>query len=659
MFKFIKRAFLFLVIAVVVLFMFGDDEEDIDTETEKEIVGEYGDDNQTWSIYWYLCGSDLESDGGMATEDLQEMMEVDLPENVNVIIQTGGASQWQNDIVDASVNERYLYSSEGLELLEQQPMANMGEEGTLADFLTFCKDNYPADKTAVIFWNHGGGSVSGAAFDENFGYDALTLTEFYHAFDAAYDLSLENPPIDVIGFDTCLMATIDTAYTFADIGNYLVASEELEPGGGWNYTGWLEALAKKPGMDGAILGQEICDSYMEGCEEYWAEDEATLSVIDLTKTGPLFEAYEAMGAEALKYALEDYSFFGDFGRQAVRSENYGGNTRDQGYSNMVDLGHLAKNCEDILPRKSKDVIESLEECVVYKVNGVYRENAQGLSCYFSYNGDLRDLHGFQSIGCSDAFKYLYDYGLEGKFTDEGIEFLDSLGYADRGVPEAPEVMLEEEYPLELDDEQYAVMEIDDETMDMLKGVYFQLAYVNEEEDIMYMLGQDNDIDADWDKGIFKDNFRGVWGAIDGHFVYMEVAFEDENTTVYSVPILLNGEAYNLRVIYDFNDEKFHIKGARKAMDESGMADKNLVQLKPGDEITTIHYSSSISGDDDFVEVPMETFTVTEDTSFNEKDMTEGTFLMMFELIDTKNNSSYSQMVQFDVDGDDFEIEILE
>ena len=47
--------------------------------------------DQAWAIYWYLCGSDLESWYGCATEDLEEMLAVDLPENVQVIIQTGGA----------------------------------------------------------------------------------------------------------------------------------------------------------------------------------------------------------------------------------------------------------------------------------------------------------------------------------------------------------------------------------------------------------------------------------------------------------------------------------------------------------------------------------------------------------------------------------------
>ena len=138
----------------------------------------------SWAIYWYLCGSDLETNGGFATTDLMEMMQVKLPENVNVVIQTGGAKTWQNEYVDSSKTQRWLYNSEGFKLIDEQPLANMGEAQTLYDFLYFANTNYPADKVAVTFWNHGGGSVSGAAFDELHELDSLDLGEMYQAFDA-------------------------------------------------------------------------------------------------------------------------------------------------------------------------------------------------------------------------------------------------------------------------------------------------------------------------------------------------------------------------------------------------------------------------------------------------------------------------------------------
>ena len=51
-------------------------------------------DGGSWAVYWYLCGSDLESEGGFATDDLLELLEVRLPENVTVVIETGGAVEW-------------------------------------------------------------------------------------------------------------------------------------------------------------------------------------------------------------------------------------------------------------------------------------------------------------------------------------------------------------------------------------------------------------------------------------------------------------------------------------------------------------------------------------------------------------------------------------
>lgn len=134
---------------------------------------------------------------------------------------------------------------------------------------------------------------------------------------------------------------------------------------------------------------------------------------------------------------------------------------------------------------------------------------------------------------------------------------------------------------------------------------------------MMLLGTDNDMEADWDNGVFYDNFRGVWGAIDGHMVYMELAYDGEDYNLYSVPILLNGEAYNLQVAYDFTAEEWSILGASQGLDDTGMASKELRLLEAGDQITTIWQMSTYSGDDDFEMYAAEEFTVTDQTAFSE------------------------------------------
>lgn len=604
------------------------------------------DGDGSWAVYWYLCGSDLETNGGFATADLMEMMEVQLPENVNVVIQTGGAAAWQNDKVDPTKLQRWLYNSDGLQLLEEQETANMGDAQTLYEFLDFANTNYPADKVAVTFWNHGGGSVHGAAFDELYGLDSLDLAEMYQAFDAVWSADAENPALELVGFDTCLMATVDVASVFRNFSKYLVASEEVEPGNGWLYSGWLGALAEDPSMNGDDLGIAICDTYYEGCEAVGTQDQTTLSLTDLRKTDVLLDAYESFGQEALAAAAENPGFFAELGRAAAQSENYGGNTREQGYTNLVDLGHLARQTAWMLPA-AQSVCDALADCVLYQVGGIYRREATGLSCYYSYNGDVDDFNGYLDMGTGLAFKYLYAYELTGEMAEGSEAYLEELD-----IEELPQriTLADTDWdgaPLDVNSEGTAFLTLGTQANDILSGIGFSLFYVDEENDQMLLLGTDNDITADWENGVFYDNFRGVWGAIDGHLVYMELSFEGEDYNLYSVPILLNGEGCNLQIAYDFTTEEWNILGASPGLDDSGMASKELRLLEEGDVMTTIWKLASYSGDDDFEMYTAEELTVTADTAFEEAPLFDGSYSMVFEMWDAAGNYACSDAVTFD------------
>lgn len=646
-----KKRILSSLLALFLVLAFGACGEDISTPEPNAEAG-------TWAIYWYLCGSDLESNGGFATSDLMEMMEVALPENVRVVIQTGGAKTWQNNVVDADILQRYVYDCEGLTLVDELPPASMGDAATLTDFLRYCKQNYPAEKTAVLFWNHGGGSVSGAAFDERYGYDSLTLDEMHTAFGRVWEADENNPPLELVGFDTCLMATVDVAGTFAGTAHYLVASEEVEPANGWDYTGWLGALAADPAMDGAALGEVICDAYYAGCQAVGTHSNATLSLTDLTRTGPLLEAYEAFGAEALAAACEDPGFFSRFARIAAQSENYGGNTREQGYTNMVDLGHMARQSAGLL-QTAGDVLKALEDCVLYRVSGPYRTESTGLSCYYSYNGDLNDLYGYTNVGAGQAFKYFYSYELTGQLDDNGMEYISDLNYEELPQIHSLATMGWGGMPLQVDENGVSHLTLGPEADSILAGIGFSLYYFDEENDIMLLLGTDNDMNADWENGVFSDNFRGVWGGIDGHMVYMELCFEGEDYNLYSVPVLLNGEPYNLQVAYDFTTEEWSILGARQGIGEAGMSDKELRLLQPGDALTTIWYLSSYSGEDGLEAYAVEELTVTADTAFAEMELPDGRYGMVFEMRDAMDNYAYSDSVFFLCEGGEISTLIYE
>ncbi|MBQ6146471.1 MAG: peptidase C11, partial [Clostridia bacterium] len=160
----------------------------------------------------YMCGTDLESKYGMGTSDLGEMVKATISDKVNVIVETGGCRAWKNNIVSSSVNQIYQVQTGGLRRLESDfGKSYMTDPDNLASFIQYCTKNFPADRNILIFWDHGGGSLSGYGYDEKqgsgFGVSADTMT--LPEIDAA--LKKGGCVFDWIGFDACLMATLETA----------------------------------------------------------------------------------------------------------------------------------------------------------------------------------------------------------------------------------------------------------------------------------------------------------------------------------------------------------------------------------------------------------------------------------------------------------------
>jgi len=197
----------------------------------------------------------------------------------------------------------------------------------------------------------------------------------------------------------------------------------------------------------------------------------------------------------------------------------------------------------------------------------------------------------------------------------------------------------------------ALLDLGPERVRFIDSVRFYLAYYSVEDDVIMLLGKDADMKADWEKGTFRDNFRGVWAALDGHLVYMEITGEYDDYNLYVVPVMLNGVRCNLQVVYDFGKEKYQVLGARRVI-ENNVVDKVLIKLKPGDKVTTILKGMTISGDDDdFQEVEVDTFTLGKKYEFKDIDMGDGTFMFMFEMTDVQNNTATSKVVTIEVEGD--------
>jgi hypothetical protein len=95
--------------------------------------------------------------------------------------------------------------------------------------------------------------------------------------------------IDVIGFDACLMGMIEVAYELRNDCSYMIASQELEPGDGWEYNLILEKFIQTE-MTAPDLLSSAVDAY---AQHYSAYADCTLSGIDLSKVDQFMTAYDA------------------------------------------------------------------------------------------------------------------------------------------------------------------------------------------------------------------------------------------------------------------------------------------------------------------------------------------------------------------------------
>ena len=641
---------------LLVLVLTGCMDEDV-TKARAQFPDAYGRDD-TWLVSWYICGSDLESEYGAASADLEELMEAELPPNVRVLILAGGTQEWQNDTFTRPLN-LYLYDADGLHELERMNDADMGDPQTLAHFLRYGEENYPADHRVFVFWDHGGGSAAGVCADERT-ENMLRLNDLRQAFSDVYGDNPAEPPYELIGFDACLMASYETAASLEGYTRYMVASEEMEPGNGWNYDAWVGALGDNPAMGGARLGEVICDSYLAGCREEHTEEEATLSVIDLARLPALTSAYEQYSRDVLARAAHlSPAFFAALDRAAQRAENYGGNTREMGYANMVDLAGLAEETAREFPSAAA-LVRAVDDACIYKVHGDYRRRGGGISSYYSYDGDE---DGFSAYVDQDAAlmeqKCLLYTMLYGQLPDEATELLAGQSPTGRinALPTQRQQIFNtaalEDRAVDVDRNGNAFVRLSQAEMDMISSVRCNLLYIGEEENVILYLGSDANVDADWDSGVFKDNFDGTWPMLDGHPVYIEIVEEGDDYNLYSIPVKLNGRECNLQVAYSYADGKYRILGARRGLEPNGMSDRNLILLKQGDVVTTIHYAMSATGDDeDFTPVEVDTFRLGSHPVVRDEEVGDGTYGYLFEFVAPAGESALSNFAVFEIENGD-------
>ena len=351
-----------------------------------------GKGRDTVTLMIYMIGTDLESQNGMATSDLNEMLYSEIDNSrVNILIETGGCRRWRNSVISAGKLQRWKLTGRGLQLDDTMKSQAMTNEQALADFIQYAKKTAPADRYMLIFWDHGGGSVSGYGYDEVYPNDSMDVGEIASA------LKKGGLKFDFIGFDACLMATLETAVAVEPYADYMIASEEAEPGTGWYYTNWLKLLDNNSSTNTLELGRQILDDFTMASARSNSRSQTTLSLIDLSELdNSVLRSLTSFG-KGLTKQLKSKDF------QSVATARNG--SREFARSNHLDQIDLVDFCNRLGTDEGAALAKAIRSAVKYnRVNNM--TDAYGLSIYFP-NSSLKSMNSmiqiYENIGMDDEW----------------------------------------------------------------------------------------------------------------------------------------------------------------------------------------------------------------------------------------------------------------
>ena len=567
----------------------------------------------TWTIFVYLCGSDLESDKGAASRDLSEMLAATASDKVKIVVETGGAKAWKTDGVDATKIQRHLIQNNKMALVDEFDQANMSLAETLADFLRWGVTNYPADKMAAVLWDHGGGSAKGLCMDENYDFDTMDLHMLDQALNAA--LLIMDRKFEFIGFDACLMGTLECANVVATYANYMVASEEWEPGTGWPYTDFLSYVAENPTASGGEVGRVVCDAFKPTGERAERLTSATLATYDLSKLDALLQAFNTFSAELFD-ATSDVDTFTDVVRAANEVENFGGNNHEEGFTNMVDLGCLTEACAPYV-QSSGPMLDALHDVVIYHVSGPTHAKAHGMSVYFPLRvGRRRQLSLFQSVCVNPSYLAFVDRIVRAASSD-GEDLASVLQtYDNEGLyVDGKWVWYTEMQSGEANEEYWSdISELSSTPYGSNLITFDSQPTVNTEGDVTFLLSEEGlkntlragsmyfeyidgdtlflgslfDVDIDRHVGFGQTRIDGMWLTLpDGQTLSITPVDSGDDHVIYSSPILVNDEETNLRIAC-YDDGHCVVEGIWSGVDDEGVVDRGTETLSEGDEIVPLY-----------------------------------------------------------------------
>lgn len=387
-----------------------------------------------WTFMVYMSDCDLEA---WALKDINEMESFFISENINLVVQLdrwesiSSSDDRSND--NWTTTKRFLIKDDNNDnLIGSEELIDIGEINSadpeqVVDFATWTMERYPADHYGLILWNHGAG-VDGICWEQSLDNEELiTIDQLGWALDRI--VSDSGNRLDIIGFDACLMSTLEVAYEINPYADFLIGSEVTEPGYGWDYTA-LTDLADDPYLSTEQIGISFVDRYISQSGDFATKKSISLGVYDLSLVDGVVRSLNDLSNTISGAGSSEM-----YNLQIARK--YAQPVQEGHSSDAVDLYDMLENLHgttdnSLVKEDARNTMELIDDSVVYfrkeQFGGFSVDGLNGFSIYapdfrevLEANDDYSDLKMSKETSWMDLLGSYYDH-LESSISNRVLDF---------------------------------------------------------------------------------------------------------------------------------------------------------------------------------------------------------------------------------------------
>jgi len=373
--------------------------------------------SKNWTFMIYLdADCNLESAG---IQDINEMEMEGSDDNISIVVQIDRISGYDLSNGDWTGTRRFYITKDidtdiiSSNIVQDLGEVNMGSAATLQNFIQWAQSDYPAENYALILWDHGSGIMDGNApggvcWDDSDGGDYLTLSEISSV--------LSSTSVDLLGFDACLMGTVEVHYQLKDYVDVIIGSEDNEPNEGYPYNDILNYLKLNPNATPEQLGEQIVIKYNNSYSEGYDVTQAAVNT------------FTSEFNNSLNNFINDLNRVGSGHVRTARSSS-----SEFSREYYIDLYDFTNEISGFVGTSAQYLMNNITEIVIKEAHSISQADAHGLSIYFpkylsSYSSNYENTQFAHDFNWDEFLIKYYTGGLPGE-NDDNYEENDDYAEA--------------------------------------------------------------------------------------------------------------------------------------------------------------------------------------------------------------------------------------